>query len=113
MRDCFHELFDLHSIPIYARTSFTATHSPNNTDSPLFIMASRVAAAAKGIRFASHANVANASNPWLAERIAVKEHAGRKFKSLAPIIFSNLAPALYKLRRLVNRNPPQNNGDAL
>ncbi|KAF9291316.1 hypothetical protein BGZ68_004404 [Mortierella alpina] len=39
-------------------------------------MASRVAAAAKGIRFASHANVANAANPWLAERIAVKEHAG-------------------------------------
>lgn len=44
-------------------------------------MASRVAAAAKGIRFASHANVANAANPWLAERIAVKEHAGRKCKS--------------------------------
>ena len=40
-------------------------------------MASRIAAAVKGVRFASHAP-ANAANPWLAERIAVKEHAGRK-----------------------------------
>ncbi|KAG0318392.1 Cytochrome c oxidase subunit 6A, mitochondrial [Dissophora globulifera] len=38
-------------------------------------MASRIAAAAKGIRFAS-SSVANSSNPWLAERIAIKEHAG-------------------------------------
>ncbi|OAQ30945.1 mitochondrial cytochrome c oxidase subunit VIa [Linnemannia elongata AG-77] len=38
-------------------------------------MASRIAAAAKGIRFASHAH-ASAANPWLAERIAIKEHAG-------------------------------------
>jgi len=49
-------------------------HSPH----PKTNMASRIATAAKGVRFASHSTV-NASNPWLAERIAVKEHAGRKF----------------------------------
>lgn len=37
-------------------------------------MASRIANAAKGIRFASSAT---AANPWLAERVAIKEHAGR------------------------------------
>ncbi|KAG0215670.1 hypothetical protein BGX28_008916 [Mortierella sp. GBA30] len=57
-------------------------------------MASRIAAAAKGIRFASNANVANASNPWLAERIAVKEHAGPAAETWRKITLYACIPAL-------------------
>lgn len=46
-------------------------------------MASRIAAAARGIRFASSGAHANAANPWLAERMALKEHAGRTSSYIA------------------------------
>lgn len=51
-------------------------------------MASRIANAAKGIRFASSAT---AANPWLAERVAIKEHAGRT----SSFPFNNKPPLLY------------------
>lgn len=64
------------SLPNPPNTITTPPPSSSATTTPT--MASRIAAAAKGIRFASHAH-ASAANPWLAERIAIKEHAGRMF----------------------------------
>ncbi|KAI1317218.1 Cytochrome c oxidase subunit 6A, mitochondrial [Mortierella claussenii] len=57
-------------------------------------MASRIAAAARGIRFASSATTANAANPWLAERIAIKEHAGPAADTWRKISIYVCIPAL-------------------
>lgn len=71
-----HTLFFLPNPPNTKATLPPTPSSSSNNNTPT--MASRIAAAAKGIRFASHAH-ASAANPWLAERIAIKEHAGRMF----------------------------------
>ncbi|KAF9174506.1 hypothetical protein BGX20_011017 [Mortierella sp. AD010] len=55
-------------------------------------MASRIAAAAKGIRFAS--NAAGSANPWLTERVAVKEHAGPAAETWRKISLYVCIPAL-------------------
>ncbi|KAF9975929.1 Cytochrome c oxidase subunit 6A, mitochondrial [Actinomortierella ambigua] len=55
-------------------------------------MASRIASAAKGIRFASTA--AAESNPWLAERIARKEHAGPSAETWRKISIFVCMPAI-------------------
>ncbi|KAG0381217.1 MAG: cytochrome c oxidase, subunit VIa [Linnemannia gamsii] len=57
-------------------------------------MASRIAAAAKGIRFASHAHGSHSANPWLAERIAVKEHAGPAAETWRKISIYVAVPAI-------------------
>ncbi|KAF9930247.1 Cytochrome c oxidase subunit 6A, mitochondrial [Linnemannia zychae] len=56
-------------------------------------MASRIAAAAKGIR-ASSAHVSSSANPWLAERIAMKEHAGPTAETWRKITIYVCAPAI-------------------
>ncbi|KAF9425920.1 Cytochrome c oxidase subunit 6A, mitochondrial [Entomortierella beljakovae] len=55
-------------------------------------MASRIAAAAKGIRFSS--STSSAANPWLAERISIKEHAGPAAENWRKISLYICIPAL-------------------
>ncbi|KAF9584613.1 Cytochrome c oxidase subunit 6A, mitochondrial [Lunasporangiospora selenospora] len=59
-------------------------------------MASRFASAAfKGARFSSSSTAVNtASNPWLAERIAIKEHAGPAAETWRKISLYVCIPAL-------------------